>query len=349
MSCRSRNRDPIDLTWALGTADAAVVSVGHSPSMARSPDPLPVVLQGSVFSAAEARRLGVSAERLRRQDVVRIMPGLHASRGAVVTEARVVGALFRNDPGITAVGLTAARLWGLPLPGRLEEWTPGCGRPIELATQSVRRRRGRAEIRWRRIGFAPGDTHHGTTLRATTRARTFLDLGAVLSHDDLVVIGDHLVRTPRPWAEEGRSVPYSILERLTEAAAEARFPGIAAVRRALTDVRMSADSPAETRLRLDCVRASLPEPEANARLIVDGADLGDPDLLWRAYGVCVEYEGRTHLRGEQMQRDIRRGERRAAAGVNEIRLLHEDLRHGSGAAIARIRRALEERGWRSGQ
>src|SRR5699024_11803147 len=91
----------------------------------------------------------------------------------------------------------------------------------------------------------------------------FLALGAVLQEEALVAIGDHLVRAPRP-ALEGRSAPHATLEELREAAARATGRGVVRVREAVGKVRMSADSPPETALRIAMVRAGLPETLAKA-------------------------------------------------------------------------------------
>ena len=117
-------------------------------------------------------------------------------------------------------------------------------------------------------------------------------------------------------------------------------------------VRMSSDSPAETRLRLAFVRAGLPEPLANTRLRVAAergvglVDLGEPDLQWPQWRVVVEHEGPRHLRPEQLARDIERTERRRDAGWLEVRTTARDLRNECRSAIVRTRAALTNRGWR---
>ncbi|MDO5662425.1 MAG: hypothetical protein Q4G40_07010 [Brachybacterium sp.] len=108
---------------------------------------------------------------------------------------------------------------------------------------------------------------------------------------------------------------------------------------------MSADSAAETLLRQAFLRAGLPEPAANQPLVVDGVNLGDPDLHWKQFGVCVEYDGYTHLTPEQQHLDIRRGDRRRDHGVEEVRVVFEDVRGGYDLAVPRVRRRLLERGW----
>ena len=146
--------------------------------------------------------LGVEVSRLRRDDLRPIAPGLWGRRDRVVTEREIVAALCRMDPLAFAAGLTAARLWGFPLPGLLAdqvvEAPAGARRSQERGADRSRRsvdrrihmarpasqRRETALLRWSRLesevvrildrrGRAP-------SVRLTTRVQTFLHLGAVL-------------------------------------------------------------------------------------------------------------------------------------------------------------------------
>src|SRR5690625_5413506 len=87
---------------------------------------------------------------------------------------------------------------------------------------------------------------HTSAIRATTRARTWRDLAPHLTHQELVAAGDHLIRRPYPWAED-RTNPWCTPAQLS-AACTGRHA--LALRRALADVRVGADSPRETWLRV---------------------------------------------------------------------------------------------------
>lgn len=340
--------------------------------MPRAPRPLPTSLPFAVFSTQEALSLGVDGSRLRRDDLRPIAPGLWARRDRVVTEREIVAALCRKDPLAFAAGLTAARLWGFPLPGVLAEQVveapvsarrsrdPGKGRSrrsIDRRIHMARRgsqRRDTALLRWSRLegdvvrirdrrGKAP-------PVRLTNRVQTFLHLGAMLQVDALVAIGDHLVRRPRP-AYEGRSAPHATIPELKEAAARYCGRGARHLRQAVDQVRMSSDSPPETALRLAMVAAGLPEPLANARArheAGDGTvlDLGEPDLQWLRWQIALEHDGPTHLDRRQQSKDVARGDRRLAAGWVELRTTADDLRDGCSPAVRRVRRELLRRGWR---
>lgn len=262
-----------------------------------------------------------------------------------VTGSSLVAAYCRADPMVAATGLTAARLWGFPLPSRHATWQLGV--PITLTIPRGRHRRSTPLISWQHRALPPGRIATLSELRLTTRDATFLDLGAILRVPELVAIGDHLVRTPR-LRYEGRSAAWSTVEALRDAAAESSTRGIARVREALTMVRVGSDSPGETALRLALADAGIPEPELNVPLVDDGEHLGAPDLLWRSQGVCAEYDGRHHLTPEQRRRDVHRAERRRIHGIVEVVVLHEDLHPTRLPAVARIRQALREQERRQG-
>jgi len=308
--------------------------------MMRPAAELPPSLRQGAFTTADVRGHGVSVERTRRLDVRRIGRGVYVPSTAVPTEEDVIAALCRTDSRIAACGLSAARLWGLPLPAPLDAWDPG--QRVEMAAPS--RRRTTESVSWKRLELSPTDVIIGARLRATSPARTLLDIGHLLTHDDLVAVGDALVRHPR-LAFEGRSEPWTTVSALTEAAMSFRGRGALAVRSALIDVRTSADSRPETFLRLASVRAGLPEPLANAEIWVDGISLGQPDLQWPSFRVCGEHEGPRHRTPEQHERDIRRAELRRRHGWVEVLTTAIDLRDGCSRAVRRYREELSRRGW----
>lgn len=344
--------------------------------MPTAPTPLPDELSSAVFSTQEARRAGVARGRLRAHDLTSLSRGLWVRGDRVLSEREIVAALCRRDPAVFAMGLTAARLLGFPVPGVFAQEvvaapeqkhrargrsSHGSGRGgidlrIHLGTGRSRRR-DTALLRWslRAADILDQDLvslQGAPTVRTTSRIRTFLDLGNVLARDALVAVGDHLVRQPRP-RYEGRDTPFATIAELTEAVTGHRGRGARRLREAVALVRMSSDSPPETALRLAVVRAGLPAPLANVRVEQvqsEGTvlDLGEPDLHWPQWRVALEHEGPTHLDRNQVPKDIARGERRRDAGWIEVRTTFADLPHGCRSAVARVRRALESQGWRPG-
>lgn len=319
--------------------------------MARRPSALPPALPWPVFSRAEAVRAGVPADRLRRPDLAQLRRGLYARRDIPLEEIDLAAALCRHDPQLVIVGLSAARLLDIPLPERLERW--GEGTPVEVATSGGRGRSDQV-VRWhdlslldgdiQRTGYRHGPSGRTSPLPMTTRARTWRDLAGHLGSTALVSAGDHLLRVPRPELE-GRTDPWCTREELL-AVATGRHAG--SLRAAIAQMRVGADSPKETEMRLAFIAAGLPEPEINVPLRgPDGITRHAPDFQWRDFSVCAEYDGIGHSDPEQIQRDIRRARRARAAGFLELRLFAADLRQDCAPAIRVVRDELVARGWRS--
>ncbi|GAB2537939.1 hypothetical protein [Brachybacterium huguangmaarense] len=248
--------------------------------MPRTPAPLPADPASpggrlGVFTTADARRLGIGPNRLRRADIRPLARGLFATTDAAITEAAVLAALCRADPSAVACGPSAARLYELPLPRTLASWE--LGDPVHLTTTTAHRV-GTAVARWSFLRLGAGESVHGAHLGATSPARTFLDLGQLLAVEDLVVLGDALVREPRAAFEARRDGAWVELEDLRRAVQAFHGRGARRLAEAVGHVRVGSDSPAETRLRRAIVAAGLPEPAPNAW--IDDADglLGQPDL-----------------------------------------------------------------------
>lgn len=320
--------------------------------MVRRPAELPAALPWPVFTRAEALRAGVPEDRLRRPDLRRLRRGLYARRDAPLEEVHIAGALCRHDPDLVIVGLSAARLLKIPLTRHLERWNPEM--PVEVASF---RARGRSDgvVRWHDLSLTSADvdstsyrhipTGRTSPMPATTRARTWRDLAAHLSPTALISAGDHLLRIPRP-ALEGRKDPWCTPTELLDVATGRHA---VALRAALDRMRVGADSPTETMLRLAFQDAGLPEPDINVPLLGSRSESGhSPDFQWRQFGLCAEYEGEGHNDPSQVERDIRRARAVKSAGFTEVRLYKDDLRQGCAPAIRIVREELLSRGWRPG-
>lgn len=333
-------------TWTLWTAGGSRRGVPHDGAMPRRPAPLPSSLPHAVFTVAEATEARVSIDRLRSGDLRRLGYGIYTRNDVALTEADLLMALTRTVPGAVARGLSAARYWKFPLPIRSQQWhAEPQVTPVHLTANGVAHR-DTSILRWNRQCVPDTDIATIGDLRITGRVRTWLDLAQALPLDELVKIGDHLVRIPRPWAEQGRSRPYATPGQLSAAIRGYRSPGRPRLREALDLVRVGSDSPAETSLRLATLRAGLPLPVLNERVSENGVDLGEPDLAWPEWKLCVEHDGPDHLTKEQQERDIRRRERREAQGWVELQTVSVDLRHQGRRGVQRIAEALRRRGWR---
>ena len=319
--------------------------------MARLPAPIPPTLPWPVLHLRELLDAGMSAQHVRRADLVSLRRGLYARRGIPITEIDVVAALCRADPTLVVVDLSVARMLDAPLPRAMSPWRRGMPVHVNVtdpsrrgSSDSVLRFHARALERDETCRFRTPVSPTGvrSVLPITSPARTWRDLARYLDLGQLVEVGDHLVRTPRR-AFEGRSTPWTSVRELAE---HCTGPHSARLRAALADVRAGADSPMETRLRLAFARAGLPAPLLNQPMVAaDGRALHSPDFSWPRWRVCGEYEGRTHSAPDQITKDIARTLRAEAAGWVELRFAAPDAANDCARAVHRTREALLARGW----
>lgn len=315
--------------------------------MPRRP-PLPPSLTSGAFTVAEARAAGIDRRQLSAPRFIRLSRGVYVARDSGVTEQDIVRAALRSTPEAVACRTSAARILGLPLPPGTPAWHLEDSRFQIHLSYTASHRQDSGQLRWSQLDLLPEEilTHRG--LRITTRHRTLLDLSAdvrAFRLEDLVVIGDHLVRVPRPRLEQ-RTQPFATIEQLRHMADRHHGRGARRLRDALDLVAVGSDSPAETMLRLAILRAGLPAPQANIEIFDGAVHLGEPDLSWPEWRVCIEHEGPHHRTPEQQNRDIDRGERRRDHGWVEVQTTARDLRHGGARAVGRIEEKLRHQGWR---
>ncbi len=181
----------------------------------------------------------------------------------------------------------------------------------------------------------------------TTPERTWLDMAELLTVDELVALGDSCVRVPRT-AFEDRDMPHCgvvDLQRMIDRHKGKR--GLRKAKEAIELVRVGSDSPQETLLRLAVVRAGLPEPDLNVPIIgADGGRHHEPDLSYRKHRIGIEYEGEHHGEEGQIVRDIARSESYQALGWTEVRISKRHMLDDAKPAVAKIRAALLQAGWR---
>ena len=226
--------------------------------------------------------------------------------------------------------LTAAVLWGLPLPGALEGAASGVGAPLHViaATRDGMVRR-RGVVGHRGLEVRAVATPTGTGLRVVDVADTWCDLGELrrgqLTLTDLVVAGDAAVALLD--ARVGRAVGVPALRETLRRRNRPR--GAVVLRHVLTLVRPGVRSPMETRARLMFVDAGFPEPEVNAP-VTDAAGewLAEGDLVWRRQRLVGEYQGEHHADRRRRSEDAFRRELLEDRGWRVKELWAEDLRRG---------------------
>lgn len=301
--------------------------------------PLPSTLAAGAFTTAELHAAGLPWRRTLAADLARICRGVHTAGIPDPCAPDGAAALVRLTGGV--VSHVSAALWhGLPLPPRL-------ARPAGLHLtfdRSARTHRTDLDgVVSHRVRL-PSD--HVLELpdgqRVTTAARTWFDLAGMLRPhevDWLIADGDHLVRPP--WTPTGRADPVATVLELSEVLARCRGrPGVRLARAALAEVRVGADSPPETFLRLALIRAGLPEPEL--QVAVDPADPASPvvDLGYRAARLALQYDGAGHRTAQQQARDARRDAYCLERGWTTLRCTWEDQHAGFGRIVELVRRRL---------
>lgn len=300
---------------------------GHARSV-RTPSPLPGGL-GDAFSIARAAELGVTRRRTRGSDLAIPFRGVRVRKEPTTHAGWCSAYVPRLAPGQFFSHLSAAVLWGIPLSAELERapdvhigvrWP---GHPPQVSGAIGHRLPAGVKVRVR------------SGMPLLNPADTWAYLGTALPHEQLVVVGDFLVRRKRPLATLGE----------LRDAASARRPGIRAVRRALVAVRSGTDSPKETELRLAIVEAGLPEPMIG-HTVKDslGNFIATPDLAYVRQRIAIEYEGRMHFTDPHVYaQDIVRYELLEEAGWLVVRVIARDLGYRRNLLLSRIESALARR------
>lgn len=244
------------------------------------------------------------------------------SQACVTAQARAEAAfLWSRGNGVLA-GLSAAAMHG-------SAWVDAA-RPAELIRLGSRR--CVAGIRVHTEALRPEDIVVIGGMRVTSAARTALDLGRWLQHDDAVEMIDALCNATG-------LEPAAVLQLA------ARYPGARGIRQlrsVLGLVDAGAESPPETRTRLLLIRAGLPRPSTQVRITdSEGRLLARADLGWRQWLVLVEYDGGLHWDTEgRRTRDIRRYAMLATLGWRVVRVNSQLLRECPGEVVANVRAQL---------
>lgn len=289
----------------------------------RHASPLPEPLLHKVFTAREALAAGVTKWRLRGPDIVRVGHGLYRHADAQPSLLEYARPLCSTGDGSWLSHMSSAQVHGLWLPRQYEGDTDihiSCQPPAEPP-----RRRG---VVGHRARVLQGEVTHVQGVPVASPARCWIELSRYLGEDELICLGDHLVRRPRK-AYEGRTEPHTTLPELLRLHhAHRRRPGSLAASRAIEQVRVGADSVPETRLRLALIRAGLPEPQLQLALDPTDPYSQTTDLGYRSRRLAIQYDGVCHLDRIQQSRDIRRNAAFALAGWTVLCANADDLQDG---------------------
>ncbi|GAA4922020.1 hypothetical protein [Nesterenkonia rhizosphaerae] len=143
------------------------------------------------------------------------------------------------------------------------------------------------------------------------------------------------MRLPRSRPED-RSHPWCSIADLKKAVKLGKGrQGIARAREAVELVRVGADSPPETAMRLGIGRAGLPEPELQIKRDPQDPYSAAGDAGYRDRRIVLQYEGKHHFSAEQQARDQRRNSEFAHAGWTVIQVNRVDLAENFSSMLAR--------------
>lgn len=296
--------------------------------------PLPHSFAVGPFTTAAAEAAGVTRGRHRGSDLRAPFHGIRMPREAPFTVRAACEALAtRMTGGQFFCHFTAAMLYGLPLPGWAER--TGLLHVGVLGPRRAMKVRGTVGHK-----YAAGSIvlcRSGGLLLASP-VDVWCQLSTALTLDDLIAVGDALVRRQNPWATMAQ-----LREGVSRYGARR---GARLLREALEWVRPGVDSPRETTLRLVLVRAGLPEPKVNGVILDgDGRFLAFGDLVFRGYRVIAEYDGDDHRSPAQFHRDVDRLDDLADETWRVVRINKSHLRGDGRLAVARVERALRRAGW----
>ncbi|TFD64395.1 DUF559 domain-containing protein [Cryobacterium ruanii] len=230
--------------------------------------------------------------------------------------------------------LTAARVHGLPLPFAVERT-----QTLDVSTEAPALRDRVCGIRGHHVAPKTIAVVEVQGLRVTSAVDTWCQLSTVLGLDDLIRIGDALVRRRHPFAVMG--------DLLAAVRRYSGHRGVKLLREALIWIRPGVDSPRETDLRLLLVRAGLPEPEVNGVILNRmGVKLATGDLVYRRYRVLLEYDGGQHRTDEEQYHwDIDRLDNLMEDTWRVIRINKSHLRTRPALVIRKVQTALRAAGW----
>ncbi|ALV44303.1 hypothetical protein MB46_01020 [Arthrobacter alpinus] len=288
------------------------------------------------FTFREALDSGFSPGQLRNRHQVNVSRGIYRPSEWQFDLREAARALSVASPSAWISHSTAARLHGLVLPPWLSN-----SDDLHLSTPRTHPQMRRKGIIGHNVTALPGEIESTDGILLSTRVRTWLDLARVLPLHDLVCLGDQLIRIPRPEFE-GRSAAFATLKSLRAMTDHhGNLQGIVRAREALDLMRVGADSPPETELRLAMADANLPEPELQLKLYASPTS-PSADAGYRAQRIALQYDGAHHLDEVQRHSDRRRDKAFEAAGWTVLTFTESDLHDGFKDAVQRIKKALRQ-------
>lgn len=319
MRCAQNNRS----ACGGGARGASVVRM--------QPRALPPSLRGRAFDVGAADRAGVPRERLQRRDLVCPTRSIRWARDRQPDQVQRIQALRPVLlPGQFISHLSAAVLWGLPIMCSDDD-------PVHITSVLPQTQARRSGVVGHRIAAERASVRLRRGMPASAPDAVWVECGAMLDADELVVLGDAIVTERRCATTPG--------DLAVALAAAGTRRGVRKLRTALELVRVGAGSPQETRARLTIVRAGLPEPELQVDVLDEaGRFVGRVDMAYPEQRIVIEYEGDQHRTdAEQWGRDLRRYRDLEQLGWAVVRWTKSDLGVHVSGAVDHLRELLAHR------
>ncbi|WP_140400516.1 hypothetical protein [Gulosibacter sp. 10] len=288
------------------------------------PEPLPQALLKAGFTVAEAKARGVSASRLRASDLHAPYVGVRTIGVPSSLEEQAYALSLCLDERHAISGLTALRLWGMPLPSRLRERET----PLEVLTDLSGSRVDRSGVTTRRIRRS---RFRAVTLHGIRLVSPVLAMITAIRHLDVewttvlleALLAESSLYPSLRFAERPHLVPFQLDGLLQHFSG---MDGMTKLRAAAEQSRTRVESPMESVLRLRLIGAGLPEPAIQPELVLPGGERVRPDLGYRHAAAYLDYEGEHHARDPEIfERDLRRSRAMREAGLEHIRVTRSDL------------------------
>ncbi|SMX77810.1 Protein of unknown function (DUF559) [Brevibacterium antiquum] len=219
-----------------------------------------------------------------------------------------VKAMLKLDDEVAGCNLTAARLYGLPLPAHLNE------RSVHVVTPALNASMTRPGVALHR--YKELRTSSFFDLPLISVPQLFVELAPILNVAELTTLGEAAIG---PWHGEALTSLSSLRREVTD---RDRIHDRKTTESALEMMREGVDSPRETWLRLWLINHGFPEPVIHPAIrcsVVPG--VLHPDLGYPEKKVAIEYEGDHHRSSDaQFAADNRRLEALNAAGWTVLRV-----------------------------
>lgn len=301
--------------------------------------PLPQELLSGSFTVHAARDLGVTRKRQRHPDVVIPSRGIRIPLTGTGGPAANLRAYTELDGASVLTHHSGARVWGCGLPAWMQEdWR------IHVAREREGSKPRRRNVVGHRMTFKAGEVVMHDGVRVTSPARTWLDLASLMTVDELVAAGDSLVCAHGPNFPRPKTALCSIEELRRMVAAHPGMRGMKTARLALPEIRVGADSPQETRMRMILAGSRLGEPTLNYVIMnAWGQPAVWPDAAYPQQRIALQYDGGHHADPGQARSDARRQGVTEQLGWREVRVFKEDLDGDKPFLLEKVKAAIRFR------